>query len=227
MKTINSFRSKLLALTLALMAGVSSFAHDFSVDGIYYNILDDNNVEVTYQGSSIYEVEYRDDVVIPDSVLYDGVNYVVASIGKNAFSYSYVKSVIIGNNVKTIGYNAISNNIFLASITMGSNVQSIGKYAFYNCSDLGAVNSLPNTLINIGASAFRACSNLTTIHMPDNLTTIGEYAFYECYKLASVTLGNNVTNIEGMAFMYCKALKSITLPNITHIGGNAFNNLQL
>ena len=224
MKTINFFRSKLFALTLALMASVSSFAHDFSVDGIYYNILDDNNVEVTYKGSSIYEVEYRDDVVIPDSVLYDGVNYVVASIGKNAFSYSYVKSVIIGNNVKTIGNNAFSNNIFLASITMGSNVQSIGNYAFYNCSDLGAVNSLPNTLINIGASAFRACSNLTTIHMPDNLTTIGEYAFYECYKLASVTLGNNVTNIEGMAFMYCKALKSITLPNITHIGGSAFNN---
>ena len=156
MKTINSFRSKLFAITFTLMASVSSFAHDFSVDGIYYNIIDEKNVEVTYKGSSIYEeVEYRDDVVIPDSVLYNGVNYVVASIGK---------------------------------------------------------------------SAFRACSNLTTIHIPDNLTTIGEYAFYECYKLASVILGNNVTNIEGMAFMYCKALKSITLPNITHIGSSAFNN---
>ena len=156
MKTINSFRSKLFALALVLVTSVSSFAHDFSVDGIYYNVLDDNNVEVTYKGSSIYEeVEYRDDVVIPDSVLYNGVNYVVASIGK---------------------------------------------------------------------SAFRACSNLTTIHIPDNLTTIGEYAFYECYKLTSVILGNNVTNIEGMAFMYCKALKSITLPNITHIGSSAFNN---
>ena len=224
MKTINSFRSKLLALTLVLMASVSSFAHDFFVDGIYYNILDDNNVEVTYKGSSIYEVEYRNDVVIPDNVLYNGVNYVVASIGKDAFSYSNVKSVIIGNNVKIIGNNAFSNNSLLASITMGSNVQTIGNYAFYNCSYLSIVNSLPNTLINIGASAFRACSNLTTIHIPDNLTTIGEYAFYECYKLASVTLGNNVTNIEGMAFMYCKALKSITLPNITHIGSSAFNN---
>ena len=149
MKTINSFRSKLLALTLALMAGVSSFAHDFSVDGIYYNILDDNNVEVTYKGSSIYEVEYRNDVVIPDNVLYNGVNYVVASIGKDAFSYSNVKSVIIGNNVKTIGNNAFSNNSLLASITMGSNVQTIGNYAFYNCSYLSTVNSLPNTLINI------------------------------------------------------------------------------
>ena len=224
MKTINSFRSKLFALTLAIVASVSSFAHDFFVDGIYYNILDDNNVEVTYKGSSIYEVEYRNDVVIPDNVLYNGVNYVVASIGKDAFSYSYVKSVIIGNNVKIIGNNAFSNNSLLASITMGSNVQTIGNYAFYNCSYLSTVNSLPNTLINIGASAFRACSNLTTIHIPDNLTTIGEYAFYECYKLASVTLGNNVTNIEGMAFMYCKALKSITLPNIKHIGSSAFNN---
>lgn len=42
MKTIKSLRSKLLALTLALMASVASFAYDemppdFKVDGLYYN----------------------------------------------------------------------------------------------------------------------------------------------------------------------------------------------
>ena len=49
MKTINSFRSKLLALTLALMASVSTFAYefeyvnDFHVDGFGYRIISNAN----------------------------------------------------------------------------------------------------------------------------------------------------------------------------------------
>ena len=45
MKTINSLRSKLLALTLALMASVSTFAYDFvfandfHIDGFGYRII--------------------------------------------------------------------------------------------------------------------------------------------------------------------------------------------
>ena len=51
MKTINSFRSKLLALTFTLMASVSSFAYNFGDDGLFFNIIDNDNklVEVTYQ----------------------------------------------------------------------------------------------------------------------------------------------------------------------------------
>jgi hypothetical protein len=41
---------KLFSLFLALVATTSLWAEDFSVDGIYYNYLDGNNVEVTYRG---------------------------------------------------------------------------------------------------------------------------------------------------------------------------------
>ena len=56
MKTINSFRSKLLALTLALMASVSSFAYDYHGDLLCYNILTDSTVAVT--GQSEYKTNY-------------------------------------------------------------------------------------------------------------------------------------------------------------------------
>ena len=224
MKMINSFRSKLLGITLSLMASVSSFAHDFSVDGIYYNIIDEKNVEVTYKGSSEYEDEYKNEVVIPDSVTYNGVSYIVTSIGKNAFAYSALKTITIGNNVKSVGYNAFSNCNLLASVTMGTAVQNVGKYAFYNCSYLSVIDSVPNSLTTVEESAFRACSQLTAINLPDNVTTIGNYAFYECYRLASVTLGNGLTSIGYQAFMYCSALKSIVIPNsVTNIGESAFS----
>ena len=223
MKTIQLIGRKLGVLVIALMASGMGYAHDFTVDEIYYNILDSNTVEVTYKGNNIYDTEYRNDVVIPDYVSYNGVNYVVAGIGKNAFSYSYVKSVIIGNNVKTIGNNAFSNNSLLASVTMGTNVQSIATFAFYNCSYLSAVNNIPNTLISIGASAFRGCSKLTDINI-DGVKSIGEYAFYECYKLESISLGDSLNSIGEQAFMYCKELKSIALPNsIVSVGSSAFS----
>ena len=59
-------------LFLALVATTSLWAHDFEVDGIYYNYLDDNNVEVTYRGGYSYEYdnEYSDSVTIPASVTY-------------------------------------------------------------------------------------------------------------------------------------------------------------
>ena len=56
--------SILLLLTILLPA--TAMAHDFEVDGIYYNI-NGNNAEVTYKGSypSQYSV-YTGDVTITD-----------------------------------------------------------------------------------------------------------------------------------------------------------------
>ena len=246
MKTITSFRSKLLVLTFALMASVSSFAHDFFVDGIYYNILDDNNVEVTYKGSSIYEVEYRNDVVIPDNVLYNGVNYVVASIGKYAFSYSNVKSVIIGNNLTTIGEYAFYECYKLASVILGNNVTNIegmafmyckalksitlpnithiGSSAFNNCLSLDSV-TLGNGLRNIADNLFYQCSSLTHITIPDSIERIGEHAFYNCKLLKTIYIPNTVNMIGKYAFSGCSSLESIHIPNgVTEIGERTFEN---
>ena len=43
MKTINYLRSKLFALTLALVASVSTFAYDYHGDLLCYNVLTDSS----------------------------------------------------------------------------------------------------------------------------------------------------------------------------------------
>ena len=61
-------------LTLVLlMATLTAIAHDFEVDGIYYNV-NGNEATVTYRGTYYNQYdEYTGDVVIPESVNYDGV----------------------------------------------------------------------------------------------------------------------------------------------------------
>ena len=89
MKKRNHISRALLAIAMMLTVLLPSLAHDFEVDGIYYNYLDKNEkaVEVTYKGDygPDYFNEYSGSVIIPSIITYNGVTYSVSSIGDSAF----------------------------------------------------------------------------------------------------------------------------------------------
>ena len=130
MKNLNTLKGLLLSLLLVCVGTVS--AHDFEVDGIYYNITDAANktVAVTYKGESPNYGKYTGDVLIPDTVSYNGITYSVTSIGKSAF-----------NNC----YN-------LVGVVIGNSVTSIGEWAFYICTDLKTVYNFSNLTFSKGSS---------------------------------------------------------------------------
>ena len=150
---------KSLSLILLVMAvGTTGvYAYDFEKDGIYYNILseEDRTVEVTNQ--SDWGDSYSGDIVIPQRVINDGKTYSVTTIGENAFYYCDA----------------------LTSVSMPS-ITTISDYAFYYCSALTSV-SMPS-VTTIGDRAFGDCSALTSISMP-SVMTIGEDAFNFCEAL--------------------------------------------
>ena len=93
---------KLFTLLLALVATSALWA--FEVDGIYYNILNGSEVEVT-SGSS----KYTGSVTIPASVTYDET-YSVPSIGWKAFyGCKGLTSITIPNSVTSIGDEAFEH----------------------------------------------------------------------------------------------------------------------
>lgn len=99
---------KKLAMAIAgLWCCMAANAHDFEVDGIYYNILTTAKVEITFKGSSYYE--YTGKVEIPESVTYNGKTYSVTSIGDEAFCWcAGLTSITIPNSVTSIGESAFS-----------------------------------------------------------------------------------------------------------------------
>ena len=224
-------KTRLLTLSICLMMAMLSFAHDFVVDHIYYKITSSTEpytVAVTYNGDAPgqYGNPYGGNVVIPESVSYNGKTYSVTSIEQYAFYGSLIKSVTIPNSVTTIEQWAFSGSNGLTSVVIPNSVTTIEQYAFSECSGLTSV-TIPNSVTSIEAHAFSNCKALTSVTIPNSVTTIEEYTFAGCSGLTSVVIPTGVTSIGNNAFYNCKALTSVVIPNsVTTIGSYAFRSCE-
>ena len=140
---------------------------------------------------------------------------------------SGIKTVIIGDNVTTIGELAFAACKALQNVTLGSRVQTIEVSAFGTCWALQSI-SFPASVTTIGKEAFLNCRVLQSVSFSDGLTTIGKLAFGSCHALQSITLPASVTTIEELAFSFCKALQQVTVAWDTPLAvpDNAFNGIN-
>ncbi len=97
-------------------------------------------------------------------------------------------NVVIPANATEIQTKAFYNNKTLQSLTFanGGNCIAIGADAFNGCSLLSTV-TLPDTIREIGANAFRSCA-IAEIALPADLTTIGRNAFRDNSTLKTVDI---------------------------------------
>ena len=200
---------QILILALLLSVTTSAFAVEAEIDGLWYEIVTKGKVATVIQYKN--DNKYSGNIVIPETVVYEGATCSVTGIGDWAFLYCIgLTSVTIGNSVTSIGYGAFLYCIGLTSVTIGNSVTSIGGSAFRGCSGLTSV-TIPGNVTSIGDHAFLDCSGLTFVTIPNSVTSIGGSAFSGCSGLTSVTIPNSVTSIGGYAFYNCSGLTTITI----------------
>lgn len=128
--------------------------------------------------------------------------------------------VTIPNGVRTIGgHTALVPNYY-------GKVESEYQGVFSKCTFLRSV-IIPDSVVEIGPSAFFKCSRLQSVQFPKYLETIGHHAFFNCRSLSEVSFQNSPAKLQigTQAFEDCVELKQLILPeNVASIGNRAFFN---
>ncbi len=96
-------------------------------------------------------------------------------------------------------------SLAITSVIVPDNVNSIGENAFASCTDLENV-VIGNGVKNIGGGAFSSCIKLKKLTLGCNVENIGWSAFSGCSSLESIVLPQSIKTIEGYAFSYCDKL---------------------
>ena len=142
-----------------------------------------------------------------------------------------IPQTIDGHKVVAIGNSAFEGTC-LVNVTIPDTVTEIGDSAFAECKQLSSVQ-LSNNLTILGKFAFGNCTSLTSIWIPKSLKTADTSAFSGspfagCVALQSVELETGMTKIPDNLFDSCPGFTTITIPDtVTEIGDSAFANTNL
>ena len=156
----------------------------------------------------------------------------VKTIGEAAFVGSKnIKKLVVNsldawfattlNGWITSPHDLYVNSQLVTSVTIPSSITKLDKHLFYVTS-LKSV-TIPNTLTEIGNSAFAACSKLSTVNLGSGLKTIDNYAFEGCVALTSITFPTSLKTISVGAFSDCSGLTSLTIPESLEVLESAFS----
>lgn len=121
------------------------------------------------------------ELVIPEAVK----NTPVGRIGKEAFQFSKLETLLLPASLFNIGFSAFYRCEKLRLIQFSTGLKVIERSAFNGCSSLVDV-SLPEGLLDIGERAFYKCKALKSIYVPDSVGHIADDAFTGCGNLTIV-----------------------------------------
>lgn len=222
-------KQTLLSFLLALLPIVAS-ADAVEIDGIYYNLINKTkNAEVTSNPNG-----YSGDIVIPETVIKDNIEYKVTSIKSFTFYNEYnLGSITIPPSITHIGGGAFTcstvSAVYISDLEAWINIKfdSIDEgEGFLETNPLANAHRLylngveikdlviPNTIEKIGKLVFPNLDRLESITIPESVKEIGDYAFYGCRNLTSISIPKSLMSIGTGAFFNCSGLSSVHISDL-------------
>ena len=159
-------------MLVALACCFNVYADDLSyeVDGIWYKIIPEESHAV-----EIIKANNAENIVIPENIIIEGIEYSVKRIRQAAFYENEMKSIVLPESIDSIEGYVFQKCNNLERITIPSKVRVLSDGLFSYCNLLVEIN-LPVGLTNIKTS-FADCPSLRKLKIPQNVTIIGASAF--------------------------------------------------
>ena len=171
----------LLFVAFLLLKGTCAYAQRVFVDSVYYTL---DNTAMTAQIAVQSNNTAVGDIVINDTVTYEGANYAVTSMANSAF--------------------ADCNR--LTSIVLPQTLRNLGREAFLQCTNLTSCIIPDSTITEIPFEAFWK-AGLIEFRVPEGVTYIEQRSFEQMPNLQRVQLANSVQKVSPWAFYILDALQ--------------------
>lgn len=132
-----------------------------TVKGYKYTVK--NSSEVTFTG---VKNKKASKISIPTTVKIKNKKYKVTAMSEKSLKGVKAKTIIVGNNVQTIGNSAMENCKQLTKVTLGKNVKKIGKNVFKSDKKLKNITIKSTKLKSVGKNAFKGINSKAKITVP-------------------------------------------------------------
>lgn len=226
---------KIIIILSLLITGLNVDAHDFEVDGFYYDITSLTNLTVALTGNGN---TYSGNVVVPQNVTWNGRTFVVNEILYDAFMGCTLSSLTVPPSVlymhlgnATIGKLVIEDgdeqlhcsgrecirNGHIGEVYLGRNSSLVFWFAGIKKVAFG------HNVTEIASSMFEGCDITGTIALPQSIKKIGYGAFKRNANLVEV-IATGVERLGSEVFCDCSSLIATNMPNLIIIGSDAFKN---
>lgn len=103
-------------------------------------------------------------------------------------------NAIIETRTNTLVRASVGSVDGLAEMSVPNGVTVLGDYAFSHC-DARTI-SLPESVVEIGSSAFEFCRKLESVNIPNGVSEIKDHTFRCCDALTNIMIPKSVKKIE-------------------------------
>ncbi len=196
----------------------AKYMNKYIEGGLVFEDVTKTHVVGCINNAGVVEIVIPKSVTTIDAKAFDDVNYITSvKVEKGNATYDS------RDNCNAIIETASNTLLFgFATTKIPNTVTEIGESAFYHRDSLKAI-TIPASVKKIGKRAFALCASLASVICSEGLDTIGSEVFYECHALKKIQIPNGLKYIGGSAFYFCEQLSSIVIPeSMTEIEQSTF-----
>lgn len=244
MKHLYFLLTVILLMTCTVKAQSQSDYKEFEncvlVDGLGYS-LNETTKEASVvphyatdkDGNELSE-GYKGDVVVPESITVDGIDYKVTELEEMAFGMSDITSLKLPSTIRKMGFRSVDYCPELVKANLPASVEDIGERPFCSCPKLDDFTiEEGNKNYILESNMLMTADKTTLLHLfgesdkdkpvsvtvPSTVKTIRACALSLCEGVNEITLPEGLDSIGYMAFS-CTSITTITIPStVTHISG--------
>ena len=160
-----------------------------TIKGYKYTVK--NSSEVTFTG---VKNKKASKISIPATVKIKNKKYKVTAMSEKSLKGVQAKTIIVGNNVQTIGNSAMENCKQLTKVTLGKNVKKIGKNVFKSDKKLKNITIKSTKLKSVGKNAFKGINSKAKITVPKKKYTSYKKLMKGYYRIGILHRKSEKTN---------------------------------